>query len=127
MRMIIQLHSYVNPIKSTVGHNKEVVIKNETVQVESYILPIVTIAAVSKKQTKEVTSFVSHINSNVSLENISKKETIILISYIKHINAHTDVLAPPNTNVVFNAYLSHQENDSKALFIENRTFTEVIN
>lgn len=124
--MIIQLHSYVNPIKSTVGHNKEVVIKNETVQVESYILPIVTIAAVPKKQTEEITSFVLPINSNVSLANISKKETIILISYITHINAHTDVLAPPNANV-FNAYLSYQENDSKALFIENRTFTEVIN
>jgi len=124
--MIIELHSHVNPIQSITKHDKEVVLKKETVQAKSLILPIKTVILVSQKSETNIRSYISPIVTDTIVKNIAKKETINLNSFIKHINAHTDVLAPPNTNV-YNAYLSYQENDSEALFIENRTFTEVIN
>ncbi len=124
--MIIKLHSYVNPIQSITKHDKEVVLKKETVQAKSLILPIKTVILVSQKSETNIRSYISPIVTDTIVKNIAKNETINLNSFITHINAHTDVLAPPNTNV-YNAYLSYQENDSEALFIENRTFTEVIN
>ncbi|MBD8006264.1 hypothetical protein [Bacillus norwichensis] len=124
--MIIKLHSYVNPIQSITKHDKEVVLKKETVQAKSLILPIKTVILVSQKSETNIRSYISPIVTDTIVKNIAKNETINLNSFIKHIQVHTDASTPSNANV-FNAYLSYQENDSEALFIENRTFTEVIN
>ncbi|MED3652762.1 hypothetical protein [Heyndrickxia sporothermodurans] len=126
--MIIEVVSYVSPIQSTSQHNKEVILQKETVEVVSSINSIVTSAEVPKRQTLEVTSFMTLINSFVSFPSDSKGriETRIVMSYVSPVQAHTDVLIPLNNNVV-NAYTSVIYNPSMATYSENISQLDVIN
>ncbi|NEY99390.1 hypothetical protein G4D62_08775, partial [Bacillus shackletonii] len=63
--MQIEVVSYISPINSLASHNKEVNLKNETVELISAINHLVSEAEVPKKQTIVIESYVSTINGAI--------------------------------------------------------------
>ncbi|KQL54063.1 hypothetical protein AN964_11520 [Heyndrickxia shackletonii] len=124
--MQIEVVSYISPINSLASHNKEVNLKNETVELISAINHLVSEAEVPKKQTIVIESYVSTINGAiVKSGNEIQNVTISLSSFVSPINGEIDVRIKIIPNVTV-CELSTIEGQSSCYYIENPSFVEVI-
>lgn len=123
--MIIELVSFVSPIKSTSLHDREIVLNIGTVEVVSSITPIVSSVIVPKKATIEVSSFISSVVGLTSLEMPYKNETRIVGSFVGGFNSYITIITDIKPMLYF-AHCWHEENISNIYCIENPSYVEVI-
>lgn len=123
--MIIELVSFVSPIQSTSFHDREIVLKNETVEVVSSIAPIVSSVIVPKRATIEISSFISSVVGLTSFVMPNKNETRTVGSFVVGFSSNITIITDKKPMLYF-AHCWHEENISNIYCIENPSYVEVI-
>jgi len=80
--MIIEVVSHVAPLHSTSNHDQEVILKLETVELISFVTPIVATLESKTNFVKQLVEVDSHVNAIYGDIFVPKRQTIEVISYI---------------------------------------------
>ncbi|WP_449622885.1 hypothetical protein [Robertmurraya sp. Marseille-Q9965] len=123
--MIIELVSFVSPIKSTSLHDREIILNNETVEVVSSIAPIVSSVIVPKRATIEVSSFISNVVGFALFEMPYKNETRTVGSFVGGFNSNITIITDKKP-MLYLATCWYEENTSNIYCIKNPSYCEVI-